>query len=290
MPRQLHIAFNLFVLAVGIFVGVDIFYKIVRIGLYNVNAQKIHTASGTIATTRRESSAGGYQIIVERNLFGATGQAEQAPPPVELTNLEPTTLQVRLLGTIVGDEQNARAIIEDLQKRQQNLYRVGDAIQEAIISLILRGKVVLRVGDHDEILTMEDKEKTTRQASTPARRAPRTTRTGSSTPAEGNALTLSQSEITDSLNNISDILTQVRVEPHMVEGTAQGLIVNDIASGSLFERMGLMDGDIVQAVNRKQITSPDDVVGLYQSLKSARRLNLQVSRDGQQQILNYNIR
>ena len=54
--------------------------------------------------------------------------------------------------------------------------------------------------------------------------------------------------------------------------------------------MGLMDGDIVQAVNRKKISSPDDVVSLYQTLKTAKRLSLQVTRDGQQMILNYNIR
>jgi general secretion pathway protein C len=304
MPRQFHIAFNLFVIAVGIFISVDIFYKIVRIGLYNNESRKVQTSSGKIDEAKMVSSAGGYQIIIERNLFGATGQAKPAPSSVELTNLEPTTLQVRLLGTIAGDEQNARAIIEDTQKKRQNLYRVGDAIQGAVINLILRGKVVLRVNDHDEILTMEEednaakptaataarKSRRTRSGGAAAERTSRTAQDDSSSPAEENSLTLSQSEIAESLNNISDILTQVRVEPYMVEGTAQGLVVNDIASGSIFDRMGLTNGDIVQAVNRKQITSPDDIVVLYQSLKSAKQLDLQVTRDGQQHTLNYNIR
>ena len=76
----------------------------------------------------------------------------------------------------------------------------------------------------------------------------------------------------------------------MQDGRTAGLQVSDISPDSIFGRMGLMDGDIVQAVNNRQITSPDDVVAFYQSLKSASRLNLLLSRDGRRTVLNYNIR
>ena len=76
----------------------------------------------------------------------------------------------------------------------------------------------------------------------------------------------------------------------MQNGKAAGLQVSDIAAGSIFEHMGLEDGDVVQAVNNRQIRSPDDVVAFYQNLKSASRLNLLVTRDGRRRVLNYTIR
>jgi general secretion pathway protein C len=292
MPRQVHIAFNLLAITAIVFIGVDVFYRILGFQLDQFDSGVSYTTSSHRDIRQKGSEGHSYQVIVDRNLFGAARVAERQEQSVEeIINLAPTTLQVRLLGTIAGDEKNGRAIIED-SKREQGLYRVGDDIQGAVINRILRGKVVLRVNGRDEILTMADKEdsggQTAAPVGRPARTSSRAVRRASS--RDENTVTLSQDDITESLNNINDIITQVRVEPHMVDGVAQGLIVKNIAAGSIFERMGLADGDIVQAVNRRPIKSPDDVVALYQSLKSARRLNLQVTRGGQPQTLNYNIR
>ena len=59
-------------------------------------------------------------------------------------------------GTVTRLDGKAYAVIEDTKTREQNLYRTGDAIQNATVKMILREKVVLTVGEGDEILTMED--------------------------------------------------------------------------------------------------------------------------------------
>jgi general secretion pathway protein C len=289
MPRQLYIAFNLFVIAAVTFIGVDIFYNILRVRLYDFEADSVLTVRSPRRNAGQGQTVRSYQAIVDRNLFGATGQPDKEAGQEQIGDLEPTTLQVRLLGTIAGDEQSTRAIIEDQQKREQNLYRVGDAIQNAVVNRILRGKVVLRVDGRDQILTMDEKKKAagqeSRQQGRPVRRASSTGRTSSRS-----TVTLNRQEITASLDNISDILTQVRVEPYMKNGKPAGLLVNDIVPDSIFERMGLLDGDIVQAVNNRRIKTPDDVVSFYQGLKSASRLSLLVTRDGRRKVLNYNIK
>jgi len=284
MPRQLYIAFNLFIIAAVTFIGVDIFYNIIRVRLYDFETDSVFA----VRSPRRNAGQGpdvrSYRAIVDRNLFGATGQPDNETGPEQIGDLEPTTLQVRLLGTIAGDDQSTRAIIEDQQKREQNLYRVGDAIQNAVVNRILRGKVVLRVDGRDQILTMDEQKKAAGQ-DRPVRQAPSAGRTSSRS-----IVSLNRQEVTASLDNISDILTQVRVEPYMKDGKPAGLLVNDIAPDSIFERMGLLDGDIVQAVNNRRIKTPDDVVSFYQGLKSASRLSLLVTRDGRRKVLNYNIK
>jgi len=284
MPRQLYIAFNLFVIAAVIFIGVDIFYNILRVRLYHFEADSVFTVRSPRRDARQGPAVRSYPAIVDRNLFGASGRPGQETGLEQIGDLEPTTLQVRLLGTIAGDEQSTRAIIEDQQKREQNLYRVGDAIQNAFVSRILRGKVVLRVDGRDQILTMNEKKEAAGQER-PVRRDSSAGRTSSRS-----TVSLNRQEITESLDNISDILTQVRVEPYMKDGKPAGLLVNDIVPDSIFERMGLLDGDIVQAVNNRRIKNPDDVVSFYQGLKSASRLSLLVTRDGRRKVLNYNIR
>jgi general secretion pathway protein C len=289
MPRQVYVAFNLFAIAAIVFVGVDIFYNIVRVRLAHFEIGSEYTVPGPGRVGRQGPTDRSYQVIVDRNLFNATGKQEPEAGAVQISGLEPTSLQVSLLGTIAGDEQSARAIIEDQQKKEQDLYRVGDTIQNAIVSRILRGKVVLKVDGRDEILTMEEKNTSADQESGQGNKAGQRT-TAALRTGNRNTVILDRREISESLDNIGDILSQVRVEPYMQNGRATGLQVSDIAPASIFDRMGLEDGDIVQAVNNRQIRSPDDVVAFYQGLKSASRLTLLITRDGRRKVLNYNIR
>lgn len=103
-----------------------------------------------------------YRIILKRNLFG--------PPPgsdekqVDQTNnnteeLEATSLNIVLMGTISGSEGTHRAIILDKKNHEQELYEAGDAIQGALVKEILRGKVILALNGKDEILDMSEAAK-----------------------------------------------------------------------------------------------------------------------------------
>jgi type II secretory pathway component PulC len=100
-----------------------------------------------------------YTIIVDRNIFQAVitkadiKEAEPAPEAVA-----PTTLQLSLMGTISGSERDARAIISDDKKKQQDIYQIGDSIQGALIKTIERGRVVLLVNGADEELLLKDRE------------------------------------------------------------------------------------------------------------------------------------
>ena len=95
-----------------------------------------------------------FQSIIDRNIFSTSKRTDIGAESNKIESLEPTTLKISLIGTIAGDQRYAAAIIEETDKRKQALYRVGDSVQEAVVKAILRGKVVLRVGDKDEILIM----------------------------------------------------------------------------------------------------------------------------------------
>jgi type II secretory pathway component PulC len=96
------------------------------------------------------------QIILKRQLFGAPPSEEKVvAPPVEAEKvLEPSTLDVILMGTIRTDKEGNRAIIMGKNDRKQQIYEVGDSIEGALIEKILRGKVILVSEGKSEILDM----------------------------------------------------------------------------------------------------------------------------------------
>ncbi|VAW40197.1 hypothetical protein MNBD_DELTA04-1636 [hydrothermal vent metagenome] len=95
-----------------------------------------------------------YRIIIERNIFQAVIGGE----PGGDEHLEPTALKLSLMGTVSGTKRDARAIIVDEQKKKQDLYKIGDSVQGALIQSIERGKVILQVHGRREVLLLKERQ------------------------------------------------------------------------------------------------------------------------------------
>jgi general secretion pathway protein C len=86
-------------------------------------------------------------------------------------------------------------------------------------------------------------------------------------------------------------MTQVKITPKMGEdGEQEGLSMSNIKPNSIFRRMGLRNGDVLQSVDGQQIQSVDDALKLYDSLKSADKVSVQIQRRGTERTIEYNIR
>jgi general secretion pathway protein C len=66
-------------------------------------------------------------------------------------------------------------------------------------------------------------------------------------------------------------------------------VINEIQSGSIFESVGLVNGDIIQEVNGRPITGVADLVSLYRDLRPGANLSVKVSRTGRQVVLNHTV-
>lgn len=296
MPKRYHTMVNLLALSIVVYVGVGLFYNIVRSRLRHVDPMDFDMGSAVLqAAVYQKPGLNEYRLIGERNIFGSADKpAEEEVAVVEdIESLEHTTLKIALLGTVWGSPRNAYAVIEETIGRKQGLYKVGDAIQDAVIKMILRGKVVLTVGDQDQILTMDETPQppgTQRVASrtsgaTPGR--PTAQRPVSRSPGSESTVTVDRSDVEESLTNINRLLSQVRIRPHFRDGKPDGLAVSSIKDDSLFAKLGLQDGDVVQAVNDKEIRSPDDVLDLYKRLRSGSEVAIQIERRGRGETIHY---
>ncbi len=284
MTRHYYTLFNLAALSLIIFFGTNTFYDMVRSRLTQVQTDSVLVRHPQSAEPYQKKPLSAFRIITDRNLFGSSEKPTETVKEEDLEDLEPTSLNLTLLGTASGDDQSACAVIEEAGTRKQGLYKVGDGIQDAVVKKILRERVVLRVGEKDEILTMEEP---TSDADEKTRPPVHITRQSSRQPARATTITVRRSDIEEALEDINQVLTQARIQPHFRDGRADGLSISRIRRGSIFSRMGLRNGDIIQAVNGNALNSPEDVFALYETLKSGTRASVQITRRGRQRSLIY---
>ncbi len=77
----------------------------------------------------------------------------------------------------------------------------------------------------------------------------------------------------------------------MKNGRLDGFIIADIQKGSIFEKLGIRQNDVLKSVNGESIDSPAKAMELYQALRSnAAQINLQLERDGRVENLTYTIK
>lgn len=157
---MLRVIVNLVLLFVLAYAGVTIWY-----GRLEEKLQVMPETGATAVVQKEEEKTeilrkpDDYTIIVDRNIFQAgIAEAEEETVAAAPEELEPTKLKLSLMGTVSGKERDARAIIADDLKKQQDIYQVGDTIQGSLIKAIDRGRVILVVNGADEVLTLADRE------------------------------------------------------------------------------------------------------------------------------------
>lgn len=285
-------AIYLLLLAVASYFGVGLFYQVVSADMDLALAPAAPAlAPPRVSTPGAAQPLQDYRLINERNLFGTTDPTKvkaPLPQPVDLAALEETELDVKLWGTLVlSDDGRSYAVIEDKKSGGQNLYQVGDKVQDALVKLILRERVVLDVDGKDEILQIEE------LAPAGASGGGRTAQAMPEAPAPpepvSREVNIDRKIIDEAMGNIGELMKQVRIRPFFEGGNPAGLSLVGVAPGSIFQQMGIRNGDVLQAVDGQPIQTVDDVVNLYQSLSSADSLALQIRRGGRTEEIQYKI-
>jgi general secretion pathway protein C len=246
------------------------------------------------------------QAILDRNLFKAS---TATPPSGEAIaeELAATKLPLKLLGTVAaGDERRSWAAVEDLEKRQHLVVRVQDRLQgKAEVVRIERRRIVLRNGGRLEELALDEGQ-------TPQAGAARTAATGNArsygradrraamaptgSAAERvqrlaeNRFGVQREDVDSVANNPAALFSQARILPKYDEGKMVGVQLNAIKAGSLFEQIGIRDGDTITELNGVQITSQQDSAAVLRELTSATSFNVTVTgSDGSTRQLTYEV-
>jgi general secretion pathway protein C len=223
---------------------------------------------------RRELSD--YSSILDRGLFGEGKGPSSGGPAAESTNY-------KLIGTIEGGSFSG-AVLEDASG--QAFYGIHQKLPDGSqIITVMRDKVTLQRPDKSKIdIQISDDDKIV-NVQAPAGNAA----TGVKRVSDGKYM-VDQREMLASTENMSQILTQARALPYMEQGKTVGFRISEIAPGSIYEKIGLQNGDVIQKVNSQEVDDPAKFFQLYQGLRTERFIAIDLIRGGARQTLNYEIR
>jgi type II secretion system protein C len=90
----------------------------------------------------------------------------------------------------------------------------------------------------------------------------------------------SRAEVQQTMENPSQFFTQMRAMPHFVDGKTDGFSISQVTPGSVFEQLGLQNGDLLTSINGQPITNPMQALSLMQAMKTAPAVDLVVNRGG----------
>jgi general secretion pathway protein C len=85
-------------------------------------------------------------------------------------------------------------------------------------------------------------------------------------------------------------MTQLRAVAEVQDGHPAGFRLFEIADDSVFRRLGLEDGDVVQRVNGKAVADPATLLAFLQRLNHEPRVALDIVRGGTPRTLVYDLR
>ncbi|MCK6544940.1 general secretion pathway protein GspC [Myxococcota bacterium] len=232
----------------------------------------------------------------------AAEQEKQDDGTVDVDNCERSQMAAGLIATMVlSRETDSVAVFEDRGKKEPVVLRLGERLlDEAELISIDTRRVLVKHNGRCELFSLEEEGAATTVAST----APAPVETPAEAVAsagEGdlgkNVKKVSESEyeipksdIEGVLGNLNQVATQARIVPSFNNGKANGFKLFSIRPGSLYSKIGIQNGDIVQRINGYEMNSPDKALEIYSKLKDAQSITVDLIRRGKSQTMTYQIR
>jgi general secretion pathway protein C len=104
-----------------------------------------------------------------------------------------------------------------------------------------------------------------------------------------NQYVVARSEINNALTNLSDLATKARIVPSFKNGVANGFKLFSIVPDSLYAKIGVQNGDVIRRINGYEMNSPDKALEIYQKLRDASRIEIELERRGEALRKSYSI-
>lgn len=244
------------------------------------------SASGPASASgdRPEDSArgvtpGGSLPEAVKGLFGTPPDSEQGAA-AESEPVRETRLELTLKGIIANRGEGPKLAIIAPAQGEEKIYRPGDKVNgRAEILRIEEGRVILVRNGVTEALRLKVPEVEGRRRK--ADNQPGIRQTG-----EGKRV-VPEATLRKKLDNLPKLLRQAKAVPATRGGQKIGFRVVNIQDGSVFEDLGVKQGDVIQQVNGRDIRSPRQAMEAYRELQGARQFQLKVLRDGKAETLTY---
>ena len=234
------------------------------------------TAEGELrpGRIRRSLSAEEKSMLLEQNVLAIDLRSrderekrEESTEPSTMTLREDWLQELRLLGTLASGG-GGWAIIQDLKQGQEELYKPGEELRDGLrLAVVERSRVLLKWDGGLGELRMDGKEKSP-QGYEPER------------PERKKTVRYSKQELRAEVEDLRRLFSQIRFAPYFEKGRQRGFKILSVRRASFPSKLGAKAGDIVRAVNGKELQSVRSAFELFQELKDSPSIEISLLRKG----------
>lgn len=245
-------------------------------------------------TTSRATTYAKYKDIVARDLFSAAGTIPDEG--ISSGIAQRTRLPFKLIGVVYfEDSAKSIAAVQDSSLNRIFPVQVGDSIlDKANIEKIEEYRVVFtnRQNGNLEYVEMPHKDfefpiSSQFQPSTlsAVRKA-----TDGINQLDETHYQIERSTIDKQMANLNDILQQARAIPNFENGMLNGYKILQVTPGSIYEQLGIHNGDVITSFNGNAVTDSGKALALLNDLRNQSQVSLNVKRGGVPMTLNYSLK
>jgi len=274
---------------------------------HNLRVAAINPAITTVTLPNNSANIrdSDIDLILRRNIFNSEGAlGDGSGLDQDGDSIPKSDLPIKLLGVIYGGNPfTGMATIENTAKNNLvavNSFLVGDLImKEAKLIEIHRKRIILEREGRKEYIELSESE-IRRSTRTPAKsKGPATTSlvgadnapVSSKPPPEafkepgfereGFQIKMATSYKDRLLSeDFTKVLQDAKASPNMVEKEIKGFRLTKIREGSVYEKAGLQNEDVVEEINGVPLNDTSGAVRLLQQLRNEKEIELRVRRGG----------
>jgi len=276
MVRAVQTACSVFTIACVVLLFVIVIRDfLAKLGLDSELERRVSQLTKQMSGTSPQSLSGSkdWDILAQRKPFGPLGRPSAAAPSVATP--PPSPLMLALIGTFITAGQEPYAIIEDKKKQSQEMFLLNQSVfDQATLKKIYQDRVEVERNGRLETLRLDELGGGPSPSNAP----------------DGDEFVVEEAELDKGLENLPLLLTQARAVPYFKDGRSIGLRLFAIKTGSLYEKVGLKNGDILKTINGNNLGDISQALKLFEQLKQERSINLVLEREKQDREFKYTIR
>ncbi len=259
-------------------------------------------------SVRQRKPITAFDPILASNVFHArrsTAMAGSASATGAQTAATAAPLRITLSGTFVAGKV-AFAFIVGADGRTEQVYQPGDCVPRAgedqgqdcgggqgRLTRVQADRIVVSYAGQPTVFMLEQNSS---EGAAPARPSgvqatPGAAPVAGQLPANrtGNTIEmhLANAEVEKAFENFAEIVKQARVVPYSKDGVTVGFQIQNIVPGSVFQRIGLQNFDVIKGVNGESLTSADQALRLFTVFRNEKEVVLDVQRQNEAMKLSY---
>lgn len=239
-----------------------------------------------------------FQWITKRNIFDSTGSSEDAPKTA--CELVESQLPLKLTGLIYGGTaESSLVLLESTATKQADTFVMGDMVPgDARVVGIERTRVLFQRHNCPEYLDLQEPAPLKRRmaGSKPAKGAQAAATSDNvyredGFEREGGTVKATKQWVDKALTvDFAKTLQDAKASPNMVNGEVKGFVLTRIRPDSVYEKMGLKDGDVIEAINGIELNDAARAIQTLNAVRNESNFDLQIKRDGQTQSMKLQVR